>query len=97
MGFFNFRKTQSAELGHGVYDLALLKPQTNARVDYTGAGRLVRGALAPVATVPQHRVGPLATAVSLRGNGVYLAGQMLMQSLTDFERRRRERQESGGS
>lgn len=89
---FTFRKTPSATLGHGVSDLALLQTQSNARVDYTGAGRLVRKSFNPVATVPQHMAYAGVTAVSLRGNGVYLAGQMMMQSLTDFERRRRERQ-----
>lgn len=93
MSLFNFKNTRSEQLGAGVAELALLKPQTNAPVDLTGAGRLVRGFLNPVATVPQHLVGQMVTAVSLKGNGVYLAGQLTMQSLTDFERKRREREQ----
>ncbi len=92
MGLYNFLKTRSAELGHGVSDFALLKPQSNARVLPTGAGRIVISGLNPTATVPQVIAFPTTTKVSLRGNGVYLAGQLTLQSLTDFEKNRRARQ-----
>lgn len=87
---FKFKKTGSGSLGTGVSDLAFLKPQTNAQMTLTGAGRVVRGVLDPLQRTPQVMALQATTDVSLRGNGVYLAGQMVMQSLTDFEKKNRE-------
>lgn len=85
MQLFRFVK-RADNLGVGVDNLALLKPQTNARLDLTGAGRPVMRSLNPLEG-PQLRASPVTTAVSLRGNGVYLTGMFVLNALMDFNKR----------
>lgn len=74
-----------ATLGIGVGNLGLAQPQTLPLLNYTGGGRPVRRDLAPLATTPQVFAPQTVTPVSLRGNGVYLSGQVVLQALTDFK------------
>lgn len=85
MQLFRFVK-RSDNLGQGVSSFALLKPQTNAPVDLTGAGRPVMRSLNPLEG-PQLRASQVTTAVSLRGNGVYLSGTLVLNALMDFNKR----------
>lgn len=71
-------------LGVGTGNQAFLRTQTRPRQDGTHGGLLIQRTLESMGP-PQLWANPTTTAVSLRGNGVYLAAMQTAQSLTNYK------------
>ena len=85
MGFpFTFAKRPTEKLGVGVSDMAFGRPSTLPLLDWKGGGLNVGRQLNPLQGA-QVFAPQTVTNVSLRGSGVYLADQMMLQGLTDLE------------
>lgn len=73
------------DLGQGTRNLGFGRPATLMRQSNTGGGLLVQRLMNALQS-PQVFAPPTVTAVALRGNGVYLSGQVVMTRLADFNK-----------
>lgn len=71
-------------LGIGVDNLALERPGIPVDEPIYGRRYNVRKSFAPLTGASQFPLAPAVPAVSLRGNGVYLSGDMALQALAEF-------------
>lgn len=85
MGFpYTFAKRPTEKLGVGVSDMAFGRPSTLPLLNWTGGGRpygRVLNALQPAQVFSPQTV----VLNSLKGNGVYLSQDMLLQGLLDLK------------
>ncbi len=95
MGFpYTFAKRETERLGVGVSDMAFGRPSTLPLLAWFAGGMVVQRNLAPLQ--PAQVFSPqTVTSVSLRGNGVQLSDQMLLQGLMDLEARQKTK--TGGT
>lgn len=82
--FFQFRPGVPSGIGVGVEGLGLMKPQTDPIYAPYDRRHSVRGALVPTGEGINKLVQDFQP-VSIRGNGVYLSGQMALQALAQFQ------------